>query len=302
VRRNETRIGVLGFLAATLLVLGALVVFARYPAIFRTGREYHAIFRSVAGLNAGDEVRYGGLFVGTVTQMEIAPNDPTRVLVSFRVRRTTPIRVDTRASVSQVGLLGQPYLQLEPGRAEARALAAGGMLPSVDTPTFQDAMARLTSFFDRADTLIAGVEKFARASPLDRLDHTVARIDTLATVTMRGSTRAFAEIDQASQRLTDLIDRSGRLVTSLDTTVRRSGPGLVTTQEEALKTVRELRLVVEDMRDALQQEGGLDHLVRNMAVASDNIARLSERLERDPSSVLKKRATPAKPAGPKVQE
>jgi hypothetical protein len=43
-------------------------------------------------------------------------------------------------------------------------------------------------------------------------------------------------------------------------------------------------------------------MVRNLSVASDNIARLSARLERDPTSVLKQRAAPNKPAGPSARD
>jgi hypothetical protein len=43
-------------------------------------------------------------------------------------------------------------------------------------------------------------------------------------------------------------------------------------------------------------------MVRNLSIASDNIARLSERIERDPSSVLKQRSSPNKPAGPRARE
>ena len=43
-------------------------------------------------------------------------------------------------------------------------------------------------------------------------------------------------------------------------------------------------------------------MVRNLNVASSNIARLSERLERDPTILLKARQAPNKPAGPRARE
>jgi hypothetical protein len=43
-------------------------------------------------------------------------------------------------------------------------------------------------------------------------------------------------------------------------------------------------------------------MVRNLTSASDNIARLSERLNRDPTSLLKQRAAPNKPAGPRARD
>lgn len=306
---GEARFGVIWLLSGTLLVLGALLVLARYPGVFRTGTEYRAVFKSVAGLNKGDEVRYGGLPVGSVTRMDIDPADPTRIIVAFRVKKTTPIRVDTKASITQVGLLGAPYLHLDPGSRYAAAVPAGTTLPTVDNPSFQDAMRRLAEFFDRTDTLLRGAERFAHASPIERIDATLNRMDTLLTIATTGAQssfsqidRTFSRVDSASMKLAHLMDRSERLLAAVDTVTRTAGPQLAATQREAVESLHEIHTLLADFRDALSQEGGVDQMVRNLSVASENIARLSERIERDPSSVLKQRAAPNKPAGPKARD
>ncbi|HEY2377279.1 MAG TPA: MlaD family protein [Gemmatimonadaceae bacterium] len=308
-RRGEARFGIIWLMSGTLLVLVALLVLARYPGIFRTGVQYRAVFKSVSGLNKGDEVRYGGLPVGTVVRMDIDPSDPTRIIVAFRVKKSTPIRSDTKASITQVGLLGAPYMQLEPGTRYAAALPPGSTLPTVENPSFQDAMRRLSEFIDRTDTLLGGAERVARASPIERLDATLTRMDTLiaiATVGARTSfvtiDRTFSRVDSASVRLGALLDRSGRLLATLDTATRSAGPQLAATQREAVQSLREIHNLLADFRDAFAQEGGVNQMVRNLSVASDNVARLSERLERDPTSVLKARAAPNKPAGPKARD
>jgi len=308
-RRGEARFGIIWLLSGTLLVLAALLVLARYPGIFRTGIAYHAVFKNVAGLNKGDEVRYGGLPVGTVTNMEIDPLDPTRIIVAFRVKHGTPIRADTKASITQVGLLGAPYMQLAAGSRYAAAAAPGSTLPTVENPSFQDAMRRLAEFFDRTDTLLRGAERFARASPIERIDATLNRMDTLLAIATTGAhtsfatlDRTFSRVDTASVRLARLMDRSERLLAALDTATRTAGPQLAATQREAVESLHEIHALLADFRDALSQEGGVDQMVRNLSVASDNIARLSERIERDPASVLKQRALPNKPAGPRARE
>jgi phospholipid/cholesterol/gamma-HCH transport system substrate-binding protein len=308
-RRGEARFGIIWLLSGTLLVLAALLVLARYPGIFRTGVEYRAVFKNVAGLNKGDEVRYGGLPVGSVTKMEIDPNDPTRIVVAFRVRKNTPIRSDTKAAITQVGLLGAPYLQLEPGSRFAAIAPPGSMLPTVENPSFQDAMRRLAEFFDRTDTLLRGAERFARASPIERLDATLTRMDTLIEIATTGARMSFATLDQtfsrvdtASVRLARLMDRSERLLAALDTATRTVGPQFTATQREAVESLHEIHTLLADFRDALSQEGGVNQMVRNLSVASDNIARLSERIERDPTSVLKQRAVANKPAGPPARD
>lgn len=301
-RHDDPRLGIAAFLAATVLVLAALVAYARNPALFARGREYRATFESVAGLNEGDEVRYGGLPVGSVTSIDLDSADQTRIVVTFRVRKRAPVRVDTRASITQVGLLGEPYLNLRPGSPSAPLLPVGGTLPSDDNLSFQDAMTQLARFFEHSDTLFAGVQRFSATNPWDRLDRTLRKFDDLITTTERNTNRVAARLDTATLQLSAVLDHTDRLIASVDSAVKSAGPGVGTTQREALAALRETRSLVVDLRGALQQGGGVDQLMRNLAVATDNLARLSTRLERDPTSVLKRRELPKKTAGPALRD
>ena len=297
-RSDDARVNILVFLAVAGAVFIALVLFARYPGYFAGGLEYRTAFHSVAGLNRGDEVRYGGLLVGTVTEMDLDPDDPTRVLVRFSVKEKTPVMVDTRATVSQVGLLGEPYLDLEPGQPGAPRAKEGTLLPSSETLSMQEAMTRLARFIDRSDSLMTRVEGLDVSAPLARLDRTLARVEALVENTGQRSDRVLAQVERAGGQLSSVLERSDRLITVLDTTVRTAGPGLADTQREAVATLREARQLVSDIRDGLKQQGGVDQLVHDLAVTSDNLARLTTRLERDPTSVLKRREPLRKTAGP----
>ena len=301
-KASDPRASILAFLGTSLLVLAALVMFARYPALFNRGREYRAMFGNVAGLNVGDHVRFGGLLVGQVTRMEIDTTSVGGIEVYFRVRRRTPVRVDTRATITQIGFLGEPYLALEPGSPQSPLLSAGGTVPTLDNLSFQEAMTKLANFLDRTDTLMGGIERFAGARPLERLDRTLARVDTLVLRAAAGSDQVFAQLDDATQRLTLVLERTDRLITVLDTTVRETGPGLRDTQREALGALREVRTLVLQLRDGLEEGGGVDAVMRNLAITSENLARLTERLERDPTSVLKSRRVAEKPVGPGLRD
>ena len=300
-RTADSRLGILAFLGGTALVLVAIVAFARYPSLFRRGSEYRATFRSVAGLNLGDEVRYGGLIVGSVTRLTLDPIDPTSVEVTFRVRPQTPVRTDTYATITQVGLLGQPYLNLEPGSATAPALPPRSRLPTRDNLTFQDAMSRLAVFLDRADTLLHGVERIAASSPWDRIDRTLSRVDALLSNAAEGSGRVIDNLDQATGQLTGMIERTERLIVSLDTAFRGASPAIHQAQRDAVAAMRDLRALLGDMRDATGDGERLSRIVDNLAAASEDLARFADRLEKEPTSVLSRRQPPKKTAGPAAQ-
>lgn len=300
-KRGESRLGILAFLGGTALVLVAIVAFARYPSLFHRGSEYRAAFKNVAGLNLGDEVRYGGLIVGSVTRLSLDPADATRIEVAFRVRPQTPMRADTYATISQVGLLGQPYLNLEPGLPTSPVLPPRSRVPTRDNLTFQDAMSRLAVFLDRADTLLHGVERIAASSPWDRIDRTLSRVDALLSNAAEGSGRVIDNLDQATVQLSGMLGRTERLINSLDTAFRDASPGLRQAQREALAAMRDMRALIGDVRDATGDGDRLARIVDNLAAASDDLARLADRLEKEPTSVLSRRQPPKKTAGPAAQ-
>jgi hypothetical protein len=160
-------------------------------------------------------------------------------------------------------------------------------------------MTKLAHFFERTDTLITLVDQMRGSrNPLERLDHTLERIDALVTNTAQRSDRVIGQLETASGQINGVLARTDRLISVLDTTVRTSGPGLATTQKEALATLVETRRLVSEIREGLKQDGGVDQLMHNLTVATDNLARLSTRIERDPTSVLQKRRSPVKTAGP----
>jgi phospholipid/cholesterol/gamma-HCH transport system substrate-binding protein len=299
-RGVRARVAVLVGVGAIALL--ALMLFSRRPLFLDRQREYQATFRTVSGLNVGDEVRYGGVRVGSVSALEIDSVPPSVVRVRFRVRRTTPVRTDTKATIAQLGLLGQPYLELEPGDGTGVPLAAGGTLQSEENLSIQDAMRRFAASLDRVDSTFAALDRLSRADPFARLDATLARADTLLRGATTGSERLLARFDSASRQLSVLLAHSERLVGSIDTAVAQAGPGLSAAQRETMATLRETRALVAELRSALQEGGGFTQLVRNLNTASENFARLSARLERDPSSVLKRRERPSKPSGPPIRD
>jgi hypothetical protein len=195
-------------------------------------------------------------------------------------------------------LLGAPYLNLVPGTGNAPDIPPGGTILSRDNLSFQDAMSRLAQFLDRADTLLLGVERLAEGSPWDRIDQSFAGLDSLISEMRTGTARMFTSVDATSQQLSALSDRSERLVVAIDTAVSSATPELASAQQDMRRTLEEMRLLASELRSATDNGDRIEAIVRDLARASDNLARLSTRIERDPSTLLSRRGAPSKPVGP----
>ena len=111
-----------------VLALGAAfvgVVFWLYSggAQHRDYQKYLTYFdESVSGLNLNSSVRYRGVEVGRVIDIDLAPDQSGRVRVLMKIDRTTPIKDDTLATLKMQGLTGLSFVELSGGSATAKAL------------------------------------------------------------------------------------------------------------------------------------------------------------------------------------
>ena len=146
-RFAETAIG------AVVLVIAAWFLFFAYSSSeFRPVKGYalSAKFNSVGGLAQGNDVRIGGVKIGSVLEQRIDPGD-FRAIVVFSVRSDLKLAEDTVAAITSDGLLGGKYLRLEPGRAQA-TLASGATLKNTrDALSLEDMLGRAIFLLSEGD-------------------------------------------------------------------------------------------------------------------------------------------------------
>ena len=89
---------------------------------------------SVSGLAVGDQVKYRGVDVGTVKSIIIDPDNSRLVQVEVRLRKETPVKTDTRASLALKGITGVIFIELNGGDQAAKTLLAAtpeGKIPEI---------------------------------------------------------------------------------------------------------------------------------------------------------------------------
>lgn len=69
--------------------------------------------QSIPGLNPQADVRYRGLDVGKVNEINFDPNVPGQILVQISVKPDTPITQSTYATLGYQGVTGIAYVQLD---------------------------------------------------------------------------------------------------------------------------------------------------------------------------------------------
>jgi phospholipid/cholesterol/gamma-HCH transport system substrate-binding protein len=123
-----------------LFIIGLAVAAALFAMwLANSGRSDDVTYRvhfaeSVSGLALGDPVKFRGVDVGKVETMSLEPDNPRLVQVDVRLRKDTPVKTDTKASLKLKGITGVVYVELDggsPGAALLASATAAGEVPEI---------------------------------------------------------------------------------------------------------------------------------------------------------------------------
>jgi phospholipid/cholesterol/gamma-HCH transport system substrate-binding protein len=162
------------FIEGLFIIVFSIAIAFAFVWLSKTGQRDDVLYRihfteSVSGLALGDPVKFHGVDVGTVKAMKIDEKDPRRVEVDVGLRKETPVKTDTKATLKMKGITGVVMIELDGGSAEAKSLVEAtpaGQVPEI--PATQSALAKLldelpkmvekfTSFGGKAEKLIGDI-------------------------------------------------------------------------------------------------------------------------------------------------
>jgi len=154
-----------GLFVAAALALGAfaLVTLGTQGGILRPRYRLVTYFENVQGLVASAPVLLAGKTIGTVQRVSFAPVagnlPPVRVDLQVEKSVADRIRSDSVASIGTIGLLGDKYVELSMGSADARVLQPGDEIASVSPLDVNVAILRGTQAVDQVAKLATSMNQ-----------------------------------------------------------------------------------------------------------------------------------------------
>ncbi|MGE5846756.1 MAG: MlaD family protein, partial [Ignavibacteria bacterium] len=111
---NKIRLGI--FISAGIAVFITAIYFVgEKQQLFRSTFRLSGVFKDVAGLQAGNNVRFSGINIGTIENISIISDTSVKVeiLIDESIRKF--IKKDAVASIGSEGLMGNKTLIISPG-------------------------------------------------------------------------------------------------------------------------------------------------------------------------------------------
>ena len=128
---RSARLGAFIVVTLAILVVGVFVIGSK-QYLFSSTYQVKALFDNVAGLDAGGDVRVGGVHSGTVRSIVLPhkPGDKVTVLMDLQKSTHEIIKRDSVATIETEGLLGNQYLAISFGSAGTANVRDGDTIAS----------------------------------------------------------------------------------------------------------------------------------------------------------------------------
>jgi phospholipid/cholesterol/gamma-HCH transport system substrate-binding protein len=157
------------FATLCLVILGYFILRIEDLDLFGSrGPTVQARFDSVAGLDDKAAVRIAGVRVGRVDGVGLDADGKT-ARVTLRLDRPVRLTEGTTASLASAGMLGEKYVEIVPGPAEAPELAPGAVIGGSTPMGLDQALAKLSGVADSIGQITDSVAGRGGETSLSRL-------------------------------------------------------------------------------------------------------------------------------------
>lgn len=156
---QKVRVGIF-VVVGTIILIGALYFIGSRQNMFTKNIQLYSVFDNVNGLQLGNNVRFSGINVGTVTNIEMKEGGKITIEMSVEEKSSYFIKNDAVASISSDGLVGSMVVNIVPGTEQnGTPVVSGDVIPSYNSTSTADMMKTLNKTNENAALLTADLLK-----------------------------------------------------------------------------------------------------------------------------------------------
>ncbi|HUM53279.1 MAG TPA: MlaD family protein [Chitinophagales bacterium] len=155
--KNNIKLGV--FVTIGLVLFAAAIYFiGNRQHLFSKTITLNALFTDISGLQVGNNVRFSGINVGTIEEIEIASDSLVKVKMVLEKTTQKYIKKDARASIGSEGLMGNKVLNISPGSPSSKMIEENDLIMTKKLAGLDDIMLKMDSVAGNAVYITADLK------------------------------------------------------------------------------------------------------------------------------------------------
>jgi phospholipid/cholesterol/gamma-HCH transport system substrate-binding protein len=144
-----------------ILFIGTIYFVGKQKNLFGSTFTLKSQFKTVTGLKVGNNVRFSGINVGTVSEILLLTDSAVvvKLVIKEDVRRF--IKTDARASIGSDGLMGDKVLTISPGTKSKSSVKDNATIASIKAIEIEDIMKGVKTTVDNAAVITDQLAEFS---------------------------------------------------------------------------------------------------------------------------------------------
>ncbi len=148
----KIRLGIFIFFGIAALMIGIYFIGERQQ-LFRNTFRVSGIFNDVGGLQAGNNVRFSGINIGTVEKIDIISESSVQVDIRLDEGTRKYIKKDAIGSIGSEGLMGNKIFIITPGPGKKKKIENNDFIETVQPINLDDVLLSLKTTIDNASNI-----------------------------------------------------------------------------------------------------------------------------------------------------
>lgn len=153
VARDETysareRLAGAFIIVAILLLIGALAFSSQVAFLLADTFTLHAEIETAEGVSEDAVVKFNGIEIGKVTNLELTPERRVALTMKIREEYHDIVRQDSLAKLNRLAILGDVTLDIIRGDPQLPPLEDGASIPVEESPTLDTLLSRLAPIME----------------------------------------------------------------------------------------------------------------------------------------------------------
>lgn len=159
---QNLKLGIFVVLGTILLIIAAYLI-GNGQSLFVKKFTVNAVFNNVNGLQVGNNVRFSGIDIGTVDNIQMMNDSTIVVYMAINKKMKEHIRSDAVATIGSDGLVGSMLVNIVPGQGQASLIEDGTRLKSYSKISSQDMLNTLNVTNENAALLTSDLLKITES-------------------------------------------------------------------------------------------------------------------------------------------
>ena len=148
---------------STILFVSAVYLIGQKQSLFQKTFTISAYFQNVNGLQKGNNVRYAGINIGTVTAIEMVNDSTIKVDMTIEEKITEHIKKNAIAAIGSDGLVGNMIVNILPGKGADSTISNGDIITTYSKIGPDDILSTLSVSSENAAMLTSDLLQITRA-------------------------------------------------------------------------------------------------------------------------------------------